>query len=403
MRPEDFMENAPGDVVTIPRFKTRADLLDTSPESLARPEYVHAFIPHPLPPKLEYTDEIVSLVGAAMHQLGELERVVKDLPKPSVLVRPFVRREAVASSQIEGTIATIDDLVDFAEAGEFRGESASDVQEVENYVKALDYGLRYVHERDISEFLVRELHQILLTGTRGSHLHPGEVRNIQNYIGNPGDWIEHARYVPPPPEHVQNLLLDLTYFISAPSSMAPLIRIALVHYQFEAIHPFLDGNGRVGRLLNTLLLVKWGVLTHPVVDISAYLLANRESYIGHLGRVSHEGTWSSWIDFFLEAASRHAQNALRRSKRLIALREDYLQQLSRETKSTTTGQYVDHLFEHLAVTNKTTVELLGVTPTTAQRMIGRLVAQGTLEEATGRKRDRVYRAREIIAVLDGRE
>jgi Fic family protein len=401
MQPENFTADAPGDLVTIPRPKTRADLLDTSSETAARPDYIYAFVPNPLPPTLEYTDEIVSLVGAAMHQLGELGRVVKDLPNPSILVRPFLRREAVASSQIEGTVATLDDLVDHIEAAEV--EVAADVQEVENYLRALDYGLSMIDDRDISVSLIRELHHVLLTGTRGDHLQPGEVRTRQNFIGSAGDWIEHAKLVPPPPTEVPGLLSDLAYFIAEPSSMAPLIRIALVHYQFETIHPFLDGNGRVGRLLITLLLIKWGIMTHPIVDISAYLLANRQSYIAHLDRVSHEGAWTRWIDFFLEAASRQAENALRRSKRLIALRDDYLVHLSRGTKSRTVESLVDHLFEHLAVTNKQVSELLGVAPTTAQRILDSLESERTLEEATGRKRDRVYRAREIIAVLEGRE
>jgi Fic family protein len=397
MRPGDFSENAPGNLVTIARPKTRADLLNTTQ---IRPDYIYAFVPHPLPPNLDYTDEMVSAVGSAMRQLGELEIVVQDLPNPSILVRPFIRREAVASSQIEGTIATLDDLVDFVEAGE---TTAADVPEVENYVKALEYGLSLIHDRTITVSFIRELHQILLTGTRGDHLRPGEVRTLQNFIGNAGDRIEDAKYVPPPPIEVPGLLADLSAFVDKSSSVSPLIRIALMHYQFEAIHPFLDGNGRVGRLLIALLLTKWDVLTHPVIDISAYLLAHRERYIGHLERVSHKGEWSRWIEFFLEAITVQAENALRRSKRLLSVHDDYLLRLARDTRSATVETLVDYLFEHLSVTTKVASELLGVTPTTAQKVIDRLVSQGILEESTGRKRDRVYRAREIIAVLEGRE
>lgn len=403
MQPADFASDAPGDLVRVPQTLTPAQLRDLEVGIRAMPVEVYAFVPHPLPPTFTYDDEIVAALGRAMLALGRLDQVVRDLANPYVLVRPFLRREAVTSSRIEGTRADIADLALFEATGIADQDRPDDVREVENYLKALEYALTQPAERPVSVGLIRELHQLLLQRVRGDHLEPGQIRTRQNYIGAGGDRIESARYVPPPPGDVLGLLSDLERFVAEEMVMPPLVRIALVHYQFEAIHPFLDGNGRLGRLLVALLLQRWGLMEHPAVDLSAYVLKRRAAYTDGVLRVSQRGDWRGWIAFFLDAFEFQAIDAFRRSRRLLDLREQYQTLLSREIKTGQREKLVDHLFEHLTVDIRGAAQVLGVTYPSAQRLVGKLEEYGILEEATGRRRDRVWRARQIIAVLNDKE
>lgn len=400
MRRTDFASDSPGDLVRVPQTLTPAQLRDLEVGIRTMPVEIYSFVPHPLPPTITYHDAIVAALGRAMLALGRLDQVVRDLANPYVLVRPFLRREAVTSSRIEGTRADIADLALFEATGIADQDRPDDVREVENYLKALEYAIAQPPERPVSLGLVRELHQLLLQGVRGDLLEPGQIRTQQNYIGAGGDRIEAARYVPPPPGDLLGLLSDLERFIADESDIPPLVRIALVHYQFEAIHPFLDGNGRLGRLIVALLLQRWDLMEHPVVDLSAYVLKRRDAYTDGLLAVSQAGDWRGWIAFFLNAFEFQANDAFRRSRRLLDLKQQYQAMLSREIKTGKRERLVDHLFEHLTVDIRGAAQVLGVTYPSAQRLVGKLEEYGILEEATGRRRDRVWRARQIIAVLD---
>ena len=400
MQPTDLAPNASGDLVPIARTLTPAELQNVEAGNASPNNQVYAFIPHRLPPTITYDEAMVSSLGRAMLALGRLDQSITDLPNPSILIRSFLRREAVTSSRIEGTRADLSDLVLHEAIGLPDRDSERDAQEVENYLKALIYALGQPEDCSVSIGLIRELRQLLLEGVRGSHLEPGRIRTRQNFIGTQNDTVETARYVPPPPDAVRDLLLDLEGFIDAPSEIPGLVRIALVHYQFEAIHPFLDGNGRLGRLLVALLLQRWGIMAYPAVDLSAYVLQHREQYIDGLLRVSLSGDWRGWIVFFLDAFELQANDAFARSQRVIALREHYGQTLVGLLRSSSPDRLLDDLFEHLTITVKRATELLGVSFTTAQRFVEKLVDLGILEETSGRQRDRVYRARQIIAILE---
>jgi Fic family protein len=400
MQPTDLTPNAAGDLVPIACTLTPTDLLNIDVGGARPAHQAYAFVPNRLPPTIAYDEAMVSSLGRAMLALGRLDQSITDLPNPSILSRSFLRREAVTSSRIEGTRADLSDLVLHEVTGLPDQDSERDAQEVENYLNALIYALDQPEDRSVSISLIRELHQLLLDGVRGSYLEPGQIRTRQNFIGTQRDTVDTARYVPPPPDAVRDLLLDLEGFIDAPSQIPALVRIALVHYQFEAIHPFLDGNGRLGRLLVALLLQRWGIMAYPAVDLSAYVLRHRDQYIDGLLRVSLAGDWRGWITFFLEAFEIQANDAFDRSRRVIALRDHYGQTLVGLLRSSSPDRLLDDLFEHLTITVKRAAELLGVSFTTAQRFVEKLVDLGVLEEMSGRQRDRVYRARQVIAILE---
>jgi Fic family protein len=283
-----------------------------SPAAPGRVVKVHtgfwAYVPNPLPPPLDSTWQLAGLA--------------RTLPNPHLLIRPFVRREAVLSSRIEGTEASLSDLF-FFEAASAPAQAAGDVLEVANYVKALEYGLTRLADLPVSPRLLREMHERLMTDVRGRHLAPAEFRRSQNWIGPPGCSLAEATYVPPPPDLMDATLADLERYIHARSDLPPLVRLALIHYQFEAIHPFLDGNGRIGRLLITLLLAVWGLLPQPVLYLSAFFERHRSEYYDRLLAVSRRAEWEVWIEYFLAGVCSQAQDARDRSRRLLDLRETY--------------------------------------------------------------------------------
>jgi Fic family protein len=262
-----------------------------------------AFIPDSLPPSIEWSTTLISTLGEAERNLGRLASLADTLPSPHILVQPFIRREAVLSSRIEGTHASLTDLYRYESAQNSFFEEASDVREVHNYVRALDYGLERSKKLPVSLRLVREMHGILMQGVRGEHLTPGEFRRSQNWIGPPGSTIESATIVPPPVDEMHQSMDALEKFIHAPSDIPQLARAGLIHYQFEAVHPFLDSNGRVGRLLIILLLIEWGLLSQPLLYLSAFFEAHRLDYYDRLLAVSQRGEWENWLLFFLKGIS----------------------------------------------------------------------------------------------------
>ncbi|MGI9215170.1 MAG: Fic family protein, partial [Gammaproteobacteria bacterium] len=257
------------------------------------PKGYNAFVPYSLPPKLEWDNAVVNSLSRADFLLGKLAREGSKLPNPHLLIRPFITREAVLSSKIEGTQATLGEIL-AANAGANVKQNPADLQEVQNYIKALDYGLGRLAELPLSLRLIKEIHEHLMQGVRGSYATPGEFRRNQNWIGSPGCTLNTAKFVPPPPDNLMDCLGGLENFLHD-RSLPPLIHIALCHYQFEAIHPFLDGNGRVGRLLIMLLLVEQRMLPSPLLYLSAFFEATRDEYYKQLYNVSSKGTWHEWL------------------------------------------------------------------------------------------------------------
>ncbi len=376
---------------------------DFSPATHGRVVKMHtgfwAYVPNPLPPPLESTWQLAGLAAEAHRQVGELAGLARTLPNPHLLIRPFVRREAVLSSRIEGTQASLSDLF-FFEAAATPAQATGDVLEVANYVKALEYGLTRLADLPVSLRLLREMHERLMTGVRGRHLAPGEFRRSQNWIGPPGCSLAEATYVPAPADLMDATLADLERYIHARSDLPPLVRLGLIHYQFEAIHPFLDGNGRIGRLLITLLLSVWGLLPQPVLYLSAFFERHRSEYYDRLLAVSRRAEWDVWIEYFLAGVCSQAQDARDRSKRLLDLRETYRDRLQSARASTLLLRLVDELFAAPAVTIPRAAAVLDVTHRAAQLNVDKLVGAGVLHEASGRRRNRIFVAREIVAILE---
>lgn len=262
-------------------------------------------VPPPLPPSIDLTPDLVRQLSAADRAIGELAGLGRALPNPDLFCRAVVRREAVLSSRIEGTQASLPDVAMFeAEQG-----SAGDAREVFNYMTAMDHLLDPDRSLPLSLRLLRQAHALLLTEVRGNYATPGEFRKTQNWIGAPGSVINNARYVPPPPEQMWDCLDALEKYLHQPGTLPPLLALAAAHYQFEAIHPFIDGNGRIGRLLVVVLLVEWGLLPGPMLDLSAYIEPRRDRYYTALLEVSTAGDWASWFAFFLEVVAAAGRRA----------------------------------------------------------------------------------------------
>ncbi|MBF6213891.1 Fic family protein [Nocardia puris] len=355
-----------------------------------------AFVPPSLPPDLALQPGLVRRLSGADRAVGELAGLGRGLPNPELFCRALVRREAVLSSRIEGTQASLSDLALY-EAEQPR-RSEGDVREVFNYVRATDHVLDPDRRLPLSLPLLREAHQILLSGVRGEYATPGDFRRTQNWIGPPGSVIDNATYVPPPPEQMWDCLVALEKYLHADGVLPPLLAIAAVHYQFEAIRPFVDGNGRIGRLLAVLLLVEWGLLPGPLLDLSAYIEPRRDRYYDGLLRVSTDGDWQGWFEFFLEVIEEQARDSLARAIRLDELRTDLRRRVATARSSGLLPLLVDELFRSPVIGINTTKDVLGVTHRAATLNLEKLVAAGILVEVT-RSRTRLFAAPEIMAVM----
>lgn len=356
-----------------------------------------AFVPNPLPPALSWTPDLVMRLSEADRAVGRLAGEGSRLSNPHLLIRPFVRREAVLSSRIEGTQATLGELM-AAEAGAVVDRSPDDLREVANYVVAMEHGIRRLKTLPLSLRLLKELHEKLMRGVRGDHATPGEFRRSQNWIGPGGCTLKTASYVPPPPSELMDALSAMEVFLHD-RSLPPLVQIALAHYQFEAIHPFLDGNGRVGRLLITLFLVERGILPTPLLYLSAYFEAARRGYYDGLKGVSERGEWGAWLTYFLTGIARQAEDAIGRASRINALLARWRKETAGEATKTS-AQLVDLLGENPFWTIKGVTQRLEVAFTTAQRAVERLERRGILRQTSGAKRDRVFCAKAILDVLE---
>ena len=356
-----------------------------------------AFIPGPIPRELDYTSELVNALSEADRALGELSGVGQRLANPQMLIRPYMRREAVLSSRIEGTQSSLAQLLLFeANAPTQRPD---DAREVLNYVRALEWGIASLRRLPISHRMVLGLHQRLLHGVRGQRSTPGRFRTTRNWIGPEGTPVEKAIFVPPPPEALSDALDDWEKYIHEVDSTPPLLRCALIHYQFETIHPFIDGNGRLGRLLMPLFLIEKECLSQPLLYLSAFFYARRDSYYAALMKGRTSGDLRPWMLLFLEAVKTQAKDAAARADRLVALEADFRRRL-RSTRSKVVHALVDEVFSGLFVTASRVAASEKVTPVSARAAIEQLVSAGILREMTGRKSGRVYSAPEVLRILD---
>jgi len=379
MNPKDFRSSSTGKVIRTPQGYA-------------------AFIPAPLPPLLVYDDDLVLALSRADAALSELSGLGRHLPNPHLLIAPYVRREAVLSSRIEGTKASLSDLLlDEMENASSIPREEDDVREVRNYVVALEYGIKRLRDLPLSLRLVRELHARLMKGVRGELATPGEFRRSQNWIGPPGSTPATAPYVPPPPEHMKEALADWERFLHEREKLPDLIQCALMHEQFEAIHPFLDGNGRVGRLLITLFLIERGRLSQPLLYLSAYIEAHRQDYYALLQRARTDGDWIGWLRFFITGVTETAGEAVRHAGRLMDLREKFRARLRDKPKALA---LLDQLFINPYMTVARAERILKVSNPTARQAVTLLQKNGMLDEISGRAWGRLYLAKPILRAIE---
>ncbi len=367
-------------------------------------EGYRAFIPKPLPPSppIQIDGELQVLLSKADRALGRLDGSIQTLPHPDMFVFMYVRKEAVLSSQIEGTQSSLHDVL-AAEAKILSKNQPSDVDEVVNYIKAMNHGLERLPSLPVSVRLIREIHEKLLEGARGSHLTPGEVRTSQNWIGPSGCLLSEATFVPPPPHEVKQHLSDLEKFVHKNSQLPLLVKIGLVHLQFETIHPFLDGNGRIGRLLITLLLCEQGVLVKPVLYLSYYFKKHRQTYYDKLQSVRDNGDWENWLTFFLEGIVEVSEQATNTARRILMLREEHRKVIT-ETLDRAAGnghRVLEYLYEHPIVSVNEIQKLLGTSYQSANDLISKMSQSAILTEVTGQARNRRFMYQSYIALFHG--
>ena len=356
-----------------------------------------AYVPDALPPPISWDDSLTVELSAADRAIGRLAGEGRRLPNPHLLIRPFVRKEAVLSSRIEGTQATLGELL-AAEAGAAVDRSPDDLREVGNYVAALEYGISRLETLPLSLRLVREMHEHLMRGVGGDVATPGEFRRSQNWIGPAGCTLQEATYVPPPHSELMMCLDSWERFLYE-DSLPPLVHASLVHAQFEAIHPFVDGNGRVGRLLITLLLVKQGLIPSPLMYLSAYFEATREQYYARLLGVTESGEWEEWLVYFLRGIVLQAEDAVHRIERIDRLILGWKRELA-SGQSRLPERALDLFVENPFWTIRGIAGRLDVAFTTAQRAIDRLEAEGVVARVGEARRNRVYCAEAVLEVLE---
>lgn len=364
-----------------------------------------SFIPNPLPPELVFDPELIRALSNADRALGELAGLGRTMPNSHLLIRPFIHREAVLSSRIEGTRADIVDLYAYEAGQPARGRKGavvpeSDVKEVHNYVVAMEYGIKRLKTLPVSLRLMRELHERLMKGVRGGHATPGEFRRTQNWIGPAGCTLTNATYVPPPVPEMQEALNALEKFIHAAEEYPPLVRVGMIHYQFESIHPFIDGNGRIGRLLISILLADGNLLPLPLLYLSAFFERHRQTYYDLLLAVSQRGAWREWLLFILTGVTEQAHDAIDRAKRLQDLQQEWRKRLQTSRRaSILLLQLVDELFRTPILTVPSIQKTLKVTHRAANQMVERLIDLRILKLVPGKARNRQFEAKAILNIL----
>ncbi|MBN1195326.1 MAG: Fic family protein [Methanomicrobiaceae archaeon] len=360
----------------------------------------NAFIPKPLPPEgLDVDEGLQLLLSKADSTLARLDGVTYILPNPDLFVAMYIKKEALLSSQIEGTQASLQGVLEF-EANMKPKEDINEVIEVINYIKAMDHGIEKLQFSRISIELLNEIHRFLIKVSRGTHKQPGRIRDVQNWIGPPGGTIFDAVYIPPPPGIVMETMRDLEKFILASDKLPSLIKIALIHAQFETIHPYLDGNGRMGRLLITYYLCWKGILSRPLLYLSIYLKKNRDEYYKLLNRVRYEGDWESWIEFFLKGIIEVSNNSIETAKDIILLKNNLVEKLLRHNIG---GVYavklIDVLFDNPVITVKQVAECIGTSRQTANLLVKKFEENDILVEITGKKSFKQYMFVDYVSII----
>jgi Fic family protein len=362
-----------------------------------QPAGFRAFIPKPLPPEppLGYDEQMQSLLSLADRALARLDAIGLVLPNPELFIAMYVKKEALLSSQIEGTQASLNGVLEF-EANLPVTENSLEVGEAINYIKALNCGMKRLEEFPMSLRLIGEIHGVLIQGTRGGNRTPGEFRRSQNWIGPPGFSLNHATFIPPPPDQVLPAMGELEKFLHAQNKTPDLVKIALVHAQFETIHPFLDGNGRIGRLLITFYLFWKGLLSRPLLYLSSYLKKNREEYYDRLGRIRSEGDWEGWVKFFLSGVAETADQAVATARVIVELKQSVTARVYQSFSSIHAVRLVDLLFESPMIDVKTVAARFGISKAAAHQLIGRFENLGVLKEQTGKQRYKLYLFQEYV-------
>jgi len=350
-----------------------------------------AFIPKPLPPDppLTIDQAVLTSLSAADRALGRLDGATEVLPSPDLFIAMYVRRESVLSSQIEGTQASLVDVLEY-EANAARKGLPADVKEVVNHIEAMNYGLQRLNDLPLSLRLIREIHERLIAGARGGQRFPGEFRTTQNWIGPAGCSLKEAAFVPPPPSEMMAALATLETFLHADVDLPVPVMAGLVHAQFETIHPFVDGNGRIGRLLITFLLCQRGLLRRPLLYLSHYLKRHRLQYYDRLMAVRDHGDWEGWLKFFLKGVGEVANQATETARQILRLREGHRQLLSERIATLNAQRLLDYLYQRPMVTAGLVAKTLEVSPPTANSLVNQFCDIGLLTERTGRRRNRLF-------------
>ena len=357
-----------------------------------------SFKPNPLPPmpEIEMDEEIIKLLVDANKQLVKLDTASQLISNADLFISMYVRKEALISSQIEGTQCTLDDVLD----PEVEANANLDVSDVINYVKATQYALKRLERLPLCCRLIREIHEVLMENVRGQDKTPGEFRHSQNWIGPANCSLKDARYIPPNVEDMQNAMSDLEKYINENTDYDPLIRVALIHYQFETIHPFLDGNGRIGRLLILLYLMEQGLLAKPVIYISYFLKKNQIEYYDRISEVRRSGNFEQWIRFFLEAVSKAASDSLEAISQLSDLHDKNVEKLPKTSRSKDNLRAVfDYIEQYPIIDIKRTAKELEISYNTVATAVKKLVELGILQETTNTARNRVFAYEEYLEIL----
>ena len=357
----------------------------------------NVFVPNPLPPKIEFDEELVLILSKAEEKLGKLSGVCLTLPSPNLLIIPYLRKEAIMSTRIEGTRISMQEVL-LSEAKE-KEEKTKDAQEVINYINTVNYALTKIENSPINLELIKEMHKVLMENVRGDEKAPGEFREVQNWIGSELSKVSDANFVPPNPEAVPKLMEDLIEYLNTEHNVSVLIRCALMHYQFETIHPFCDGNGRIGRSLITVYLCKKKKIIKPLLYISEFFEKHRLEYNELLLRTGQTGKFENWIKFFLKAVEVQSEDALVRAHKLLDLREAYRKRVQREAQSSDILNIIDYLFSNPFITVKKAQMILDVTYPTAKKYMEKLAEYEILKETNRLQREKTFVAHEIYEII----
>ena len=357
-----------------------------------------AFIPKPLPPTINFDQKLALAISKAERTVGKLSGVGLQLLNANLLIMPYLRKEALSSSRIEGTRISLSDLL----LSEAKGteEQMPDALEVANYIRAVNFALEKIKDEPIDLELIKEIHRILMQGVRGKDKSPGQYRQIQNWIGPPNCKVQEANFVPPGPKEIIPLMEGMINYLNQDDGMPLLLKCALMHYQFETIHPFSDGNGRIGRALITLYLCKKKIIIKPLLYISGYFEAHKREYTSLLLKTNKDGKFEEWIFFFLEALMIQSEDALQRAIKIQELREEYRKKTQSQSQSNNLLKLIDELFKNPYVRITTIETLLGVTYPTAKRLVETLVTLNILKPNDSSQRNKIYFAHEIFDIIN---